>query len=258
MKKTKKPERTPDYNIKRSQNAITLIEQYFPLINVKNLSDRSFVTRIHRLLPYRLIRTAKPSLDFVKQNDWIPAALLARSCAETTSIIFAFNKKVKELSLSKDKKNFEIFCVKTLFASKVFVHKTDEFRAPNILTYIQKMDEEINDYYTLYKILSEYCHPNILGWLTYSDEVFKDAKSGKGTLMKKNSIETARSSITIMLRISLLNAIKYSIETERILELYYPKDIIKTQSSRIKRNPTIIDAQTIYKDFLLHNLYLLL
>ncbi len=258
MKKSKEFEKTPEYNIKSCEKSILLIEQYFPLIKANSLSKKSFVVTIHRLLPYRLLRTAKPSINFIKQNDWIPASLLVRACAETTSIIFALNRKAKELVTSHNQKSFEIFCAKTMMASKIFDHKKEKLRAPNILTYIQKMDEEINDFYLVYKVLSEYCHPNVLGWYLYSDEYF--IKTNQKKLLLKGdgkSKETAEMFITLMLRLSLSNAINSLIETERILEKYYSKDILKTQSVRLRKNMSITNDETIYQDFFLHNLYLL-
>ena len=258
MKKSKEFEKTPEYNIKSCQKSILLLEQYFPLIKANSLSKKSFIVTIHRLLPYRLLKTAKPSIDFIKNKDWIPAALLVRACAETTSIIFAINRKAKELVASRNQKSFEIFCAKTIMSSKIYDNKTERLRAPNILTYIQKMDEEISNYYFVYKLLSEYCHPNIFGWFLYSDEYYLGTNQKK-LILKSNekSKEAAELFITVMLRLSLSNAITCLIETERILEKYYSKDLLKTQSQRLKKNSSITNAETIYQDFYLHNLYLL-
>lgn len=258
MLNSKKFKRTPSYNIKSSWKSIILIEQYFPLIKANSLSKKSFVTTIHRILPIRLLKTAKPSIDFIKQNEWIPAALLVRACAETTSIIYAIYQKAKELAVTKNYKSFELFCAKIIMSTKIIELKEERLRAPNILTFIQKLDKEIPEFYFLYQVLSEYCHPNIFGWFLYSDEYFINTIQKKAILKSKGSTrETAEFYITLMLRLSLSNAIRFIISTERILEIFYPKDVLKTQSARLKKNPSITNDETIIKDFYLHNLYLL-
>ena len=117
---------------------------------------------LRELLRHRISDLAEAALPLLEQGRVVPAAILARAAAETTSLTYAFEQRVGTFLAMPDVEALRDFLASSLVGSRDSDHPV---QAKNILGCVDKLDKEAPGFRKGYDALSEYAHPNWAGVL---------------------------------------------------------------------------------------------
>ncbi len=93
---------------------------------------------------------------------WIPAAVLTRAIAEPIAVLHSLLRNVDKAIDAKDYTNLAEFLRRTMVGSRT---DPELPQMVNVLTMIDKVDEDFQRFRKSYDDLSEYAHPNWCGVL---------------------------------------------------------------------------------------------
>lgn len=226
-------------NINKSRRYLKFIKKYLLIYPEIEHYENNFIPIIHRLLVYRIYEIGQSAYNSLNEKKWLSSALLTRAAGETMSILYIFNKKIKDVYQNKDIDiNLEEFAGKIFLSSRYNVSEKDEpfLKATNIITYIEKVNKDIKFFKDSYELLSEYCHPNSLGLITSEYRrsfitklklIISPDKLRKFQVKSENLVSLIA---PVFLRISLSNCVLLSIENEFMLINIFPdkKDKFKS------------------------------
>lgn len=111
-------------------------------------------------LLWRSFEMSENAYQSLNNHNIASGILLARGLVETSSILWHLNKKVALAITNKDIDEFDSNVMNILLGSR---NDITEIKAVNILTIIDKIDNEFEGYKFNYNLLSEYAHPNWSG-----------------------------------------------------------------------------------------------
>jgi hypothetical protein len=186
------------------------------------------VVSIREIFLHRTYDLAISSNLLFKEKKLIPTILLVRALMETNAIFYRINKLSKEAIDKKDPEELDNEAMIVLCGTKDKEEK--EYKAKNILGYLEKIEKTYPDYKEIYDRLSEFAHPNHDGCLgTYGQIEEETQTTYLGFDLKYNYffyIET--------LKFLLLNLEIYMKEYE-INEKFLP-ELIAVCEENLKKN----------------------
>lgn len=121
------------------------------------------------IMNLRMIDFSESAELLIKNNHIIPALPIIRALFENIAVTYRIVTAVeKSLENNKLEVNFDELITKISFGTKI--NEPDEIAATNILTQIDKIDNEYNGLRKFYDSLSEFVHPNSDGVIgSYSE-----------------------------------------------------------------------------------------
>ena len=120
------------------------------------------VLSLKELLFHRITDIATSALELYDQNKRVPSYILMRSAVETCALCFVLRKKCEGFIKSPDEDEFDNFLMRGITGGKMEKAKHESI---NVLTCIDHVDKEFNNFRNMYDVLCEYAHPNYLGTL---------------------------------------------------------------------------------------------
>ena len=121
------------------------------------------VLTIKEIYLHRTYDFAISSRLLLKENRLVPAILLVRSIMETNSIFYRINELSSNAIKQKNPDELDDEAMIVLCGTRDADEK--EYKAKNILGYIDKIQKSYVDYRYIYDSLSEFVHPNHDGCL---------------------------------------------------------------------------------------------
>jgi len=117
---------------------------------------------IRELLIHRMAALASAAVDLFKQERAIPAVILTRAIVETAVVMFIFHERLSRFlnDQSKDIAAFDEFLMRCLLGAR----NNPEMPTPtNILTLVDRVEQRIPGFRSVYDGLCECAHPNWAG-----------------------------------------------------------------------------------------------
>ncbi len=108
-------------------------------------------------LLWRSHELGSTALRSINDNNIASGILLTRGLIETVSVAWYLYKKVENVVETKKIDKFDDTVMKILLGSR---NGNTTIKSINILTMIDKVDQEINIFRSNYDLLSEFAHPN--------------------------------------------------------------------------------------------------
>ena len=138
---------------------------------------------LKELLLHRMTSLVESALTLYESNRRVPSFLVIRGCMETAGSVVYVRKKCERYVENKDLDSFDESLIKGLAGGR---DENAKIAAVNVLTLIDKIDNEYQGYRKMYDVLCEYTHPNFFGvldvfgkidpkqvWLDLGDEIRK-------------------------------------------------------------------------------------
>lgn len=130
-------------------------------------------------LVWRMSELSRTAYDNLEKENLNAAIILVRASVETAAALWYLETKINDALTRKSKADIDDFLMKLLMGSK-----TDPGLPPaiNVLTFVDRVDRDIEGFREQYERLSEFAHPNWAGTsLLYSKS---DAKTGRTAFAK--------------------------------------------------------------------------
>jgi hypothetical protein len=128
---------------------------------------------IRELLIHRMAALASASVDLFKQQRAIPAVILTRAIVETAAVMLTFHERLGRFlnDKNKDIAALDGFLMQCLLGSR---NNPDMPTATNILTLVDRVEQELPGFRRTYDSLCECAHPNWAGAFGAYGEIDKD------------------------------------------------------------------------------------
>ncbi len=117
---------------------------------------------LREVLIHRVSELAECAMEQFETNRIVSAFVLARAVLETVALIYWLHKKLLEFFDSKDIVALDDFLMKAMLGSKDESTAVDSY---NVLTAVDHVDKEYENFRTMYDSLCEFTHPNWSGTL---------------------------------------------------------------------------------------------
>ena len=112
---------------------------------------------LKELLIYRIADLSEVTLQLYEDKKLVSAIILTRSVFETSSILYWLRKRLVSAVETQELGNIDEFFMKHLFGTAEDFIPVDRY---NVLTAIDHVDKDIENYRKSYDSLSEFAHPN--------------------------------------------------------------------------------------------------
>ena len=212
-------------NLKKCKNYLSFIKKYF----FYPLGDLSIESRnvliLHRLLPHRIYELGTSAYSELKRNHWVSGATLSRAVGETVSITVVLNQEAQKYVNQPDVGPLIEFSTNLLFCTRFSLENYESTwsKATNILTHLERVEEDIPDFKMLYELTSEYAHPNTVGIFVLNNNNNISSHEDLKELQEKAS-RLAISISSILLRVSLSRCITTTLKNEGIFKKLFPEE----------------------------------
>ena len=113
-------------------------------------------------LIHRVAHLSFESIELQEKNFFLSSLIIARSALETAALLFFLDKKIESSIRINKTEELESFIEKALIGSR---NGDTEKESLNILTAIDHIEKEYQEFGYFYRDLSEYAHPNFAGLL---------------------------------------------------------------------------------------------
>jgi len=111
-------------------------------------------------LIWRFVELCRCALEHFNEEDLATATILTRAALETVAALWYLNRKIKSVIDKNSVGDVDDYLMRLLMGSKTDTAMPDPI---NVLTFIQKVDAEINGFRKQFDELSEFSHPNWAG-----------------------------------------------------------------------------------------------
>ena len=115
---------------------------------------------IRELLINRQSELVDAAIVLCEADRLVPAFVVTRAAVETTAVTYLLYRNMKQFVTSRDVHQFSEFLMRGLFGSK---NDFTPEEAVNVLTAIDHLDKESEDFRKMYDSLCEFTHPNYAG-----------------------------------------------------------------------------------------------
>ena len=117
---------------------------------------------LREALVHRITWLAEGAVSEFAAQRWIPAAVLVRAIAEPIAVLHSLFRKVEKAINTSDDAELTEFLRRTMVGSRT---DPELPQMVNVLTMLEKVDEDYPKFKASYETLSEYAHPNWCGVL---------------------------------------------------------------------------------------------
>jgi hypothetical protein len=129
-------------------------------------------------LIWRIEELARTAYELFTHDELVSAVSLTRACIETVAAMWYLKQEIQKAIDTKDVTDTDNILMRLNFGSKSDITTYD---AINVLTFVEKIDKEINGFKRNYLSLCEFAHPNWSGTsLLYSDPNLKNGNINYG------------------------------------------------------------------------------
>ena len=153
--------RSPVENIALARNHIEAICHYLVPVPPDDDGEHYLARLAFYGLMNRIVELGEASATALLADQLAAGALLSRATGETTAVIYMLASKAKSLATEEERRELDAIARRVVSASRN--RAKDLTPAPNILTLIDKLNKEVQNFRALYDVLSEYAHPNAAG-----------------------------------------------------------------------------------------------
>jgi hypothetical protein len=114
---------------------------------------------------YRVVALADGCTLMWNRRNQLVSIICARALMETNALLYDFERRLAAFCEAGDLGVIEVLAVKTLMSTKLkhLLKQHPIGEATNVLTFIDRLEKEIEDTRDTYDDLSEMCHPNSHG-----------------------------------------------------------------------------------------------
>ena len=156
---------------------------------------------IRELLIHRMAALASAAVDLYKQKRTIPAVILTRAIVETAVVMLIFHERLGRFLADKNKDivSFDDFLMRCLLGAK---NNPEMPTATNILTFVDRVEQRIPGFRSVYDGLCECAHPNWAGTFGAFGQIDKEnfeLKLGPAERSTAYTVGLAASSGALML-----------------------------------------------------------
>jgi len=151
-------------------------------------------------LIWRFVELCRSALENFNSEHLASATILTRAALETVAALWYLNRKIKSVVDTKSVSDVDDYLMRLLMGSKTYSEMPDPI---NVLTFVQKVDKEINGFLNSYEQLSEFSHPNWAGTgLLYAKHNTENKWTDFGIDVK--NLESVKEVGTINLEVALM------------------------------------------------------
>lgn len=111
-------------------------------------------------LIWRTEELARIACEMYDRNELASAVTLTRSCMETVAAMWYLKEKIQNVIDTKEVEDIDDVLMKLLLGSK---NDITNLEAVNVLTFVEKINKDIDGFERSYKSMCEYAHPNWSG-----------------------------------------------------------------------------------------------
>lgn len=111
-------------------------------------------------LIWRTEELARMACEMYERNELASAITLTRSCMENVAAMWYLKEKIQYVIDSKDVGKIDDILMRLLMGSKNDLTNLD---AVNVLTFVEKIDKDVQGFSKNYESMCEYAHPNWAG-----------------------------------------------------------------------------------------------
>lgn len=111
-------------------------------------------------LLWRFVELCRCALDHFNEEDLAAATILTRAALETVAALWYLNRKIKSVIDTEIVGDVDNFLMRLLMGSKTDSAMPDPV---NVLTFVERVNAEIDGFRQQYDELSEFSHPNWAG-----------------------------------------------------------------------------------------------
>ena len=126
---------------------------------------------LRELLFHRITMISRTAFNLYLDNKRVPSYILMRSAVETASLCYYIAKKIQLFVDNPNVDELDDLLVKGIAGGR---DEKSEHESVNILTCVDHVDREFQDFRKQYDVLCEYAHPNYLGTLDAFGKVDRD------------------------------------------------------------------------------------
>ena len=150
-------------------------------------------------LIWRFVELCRCAFEHFNMDDLATAIILTRAALETVAALWYLNRKIKSVIDTKTVSDIDSFLMRLLMGSKTNSAMPDPV---NVLTFVERVNKEIDGFRELYDELSEFSHPNWAGTgMLYSKQNFEKIWTDFGK--KVRDLESVKEVGTINLHIAM-------------------------------------------------------